>query len=76
MTVKNPLTMLLHSISLDYFGVWEITISIRKTTYVYVLNSEFAVKQFENHYNKGHYGKALSVLNTFKIKPMREEENA
>jgi hypothetical protein len=42
----------------------------RVRRYTYVIGSEYMVRTFENFYRRGFYGKALSVLNKFKEKPI------
>jgi hypothetical protein len=56
-------------------GLFEISIAIVKEfdnirNYVYKLNSEFGVRQFEYYYRrgKGFAGVALRTLNEFKVK--------
>jgi hypothetical protein len=46
----------------------------RARKYTYYLQSQFAVEKFEKLYMKGRkfHGKALAVLNQFKIKPEKE----
>ena len=71
---NTPLNMKLISMSLDFFGVWEVEVTIRGKPYTYALSSEFDVNKFQDEYNRGHYGKALSVLNMFRIKPFLNKE--
>lgn len=54
-------------------GLYEITVEVSEKTvrrYTYVIGSEYAVRTFENFYRRGFHGKALSVLNKFKEKPI------
>lgn len=53
-------------VDIDLFIVNENTAK----RYVYHLSSEFAAEKFQKLYNKGkrYHGKALTVLNQFKIK--------
>ena len=66
---------LFHNATIDQGGVIDIDIDIINDTkqrkrYVYHLNSEYAVRKFCNLYRKGKscHGRALAVLNQFKIK--------
>ena len=56
-------------------GVIDIDICIvddlKFKKYTYHLGSEYAARKFHTLYRKGHHGRALVILNKFKIK----EEN-
>lgn len=52
-------------------GVIDIDIYIvndKIKRYIYNLKSEYAVRKFHALYRKGFHGKALAILNKFKIK--------
>jgi hypothetical protein len=71
---KTQPTLLLIGTSLDFFGVWEITVEINKKEYTYALSSEYAYNKFKTYYDRGHMGRAVSCLNHFRIKPYLDKE--
>jgi hypothetical protein len=66
--------LLLIGTSLDFFGVWEITVELNGKEYVYPLSSEYAFEKFKGYYDKGQMGRAVSCLNHFRIKPYLDKE--
>lgn len=65
---------LLHNATIDQGGIIDIDIYIiddaKQKRYVYRLDSEYAARRFHQLYRKGKacHGRALAVLNKFKIK--------
>lgn len=65
---------LLHNATVDQGGIIDIDIYIiddaKQKRYIYRLDSEYAIRRFYQLYRKGKafHGRALAVLNKFKIK--------
>lgn len=60
------------------FGIYEITVVIvkenKKHIYTYLINSEFHSREFDKLYKrKRTHGKALAILNKYKIKNKEEK---
>ena len=54
-------------------GLIEVNVYIDRKEYTYILNSKFALRQFEKFYKRtGTHGKALAILNKFKVKEDKE----
>jgi hypothetical protein len=51
----------------DFMGVWEVGVLINGKAYTYSISSEWAVEEFERLLRKRKPGRALKVLNQFKL---------
>jgi hypothetical protein len=74
MARKPQPNLVLVGTSLDFFGVWEVTININDKDYVYLLSSEYAYNKFMEYYDRNQMGRAISCLNHFRIKPYLDKE--
>ena len=61
------MTLCLESKTRDIFGVWEVSVLINSKSYTYPINSEFVVRKVEDLIRKRRFGKALKLLNLFKV---------
>lgn len=50
----------------DFFGMWEVEVSINRKIYTYPIPSEFAVEQIERMLQKKRYSAAIMILKQFK----------
>lgn len=55
-------------------NLYEIGVTIKDKTYTYYLNSEYAYRKFREHLSGNRPGRALAVLNRFKIADMPKGE--
>jgi hypothetical protein len=63
----QKLNIILEAKVKDFYGVWELSVLINQKAYTYPINSEFAVEQIEHFLRLRRPGKALKVLNQFKL---------
>lgn len=59
--------MIVLLISKDRGGLYRLEIEINNRNYTYYISSSYAIDRFEYFTRKQMYGKAISVLNKFKL---------
>lgn len=64
---SQKLTLCLTTEVKDVFGVYILDVLINEKLYTYLLNSEFAVRQFKKLLRHKRPGKALNILKQFKM---------
>ena len=65
--MKPKLEVTLLSEVRDFFGVYELTVSINGKIYTYPITSEYAARKIEKMIRLKKFGKALHLLSQFKI---------
>lgn len=73
--MKQKLEIQLISKVRDIFGVWEITVNINGKLYTYPIDAEYGLKKIKKMIRLKKYGKALHLLNLYKIKGFNSFKN-